>query len=200
MALSKQQEKRFLLVLVAVLAGLIVYRLSGVEAPQTAPLMYPPGMKVKSPVRRGLQASGEGQDALTIFLARRVEAYPGMARDLFRVSKPQPPHTPVKQQPVVSMPVPTVVGPPPKSAEEIAADQARVDLSTFRFLGYLTDPGKESSLFLSKDGELFIAKSGDMLLKNYRIKSSGKDYVILYDTVTKVEVRIELTGSEGKAK
>jgi hypothetical protein len=37
-----------------------------------------------------------------------------------------------------------------------------------------------------------------MVLKNYQIKAVGKDHVVLYDTVTKVEVRIELTGSGGK--
>jgi hypothetical protein len=196
MALSKQQEKSLLLVLAAVLAGLIIYRMSSVEAPQTAPLVYTPGMKVSSPVRRGLQSSGEGQDALTVFLARRVERYPGTSRDLFRSGAPKPLKTAKKPAvPVVTVPTVTV---PVKTPEEIAAEQARADLSSFRFLGYLTD--KDSSLFLSKSGELFIAKSGDTLLKSYKIKSSGKDYVILYDTATKVEVRVELTGSDGKAK
>ena len=38
-------------------------------------------------------------------------------------------------------------------------------------------------------------KSGDTILKNYRVKETGKDYVILLDTVTRVEVRVELSGS-----
>jgi len=83
-----------------------------------------------------------------------------------------------------------------KTAEEIAADLARTDLSKFRFLGYLTD--KDSSLFLSKEGELFIVKKGDAVLKSYQIKAVGIDHVVLYDTVTKVEVRIELSGGAGK--
>ena len=33
------------------------------------------------------------------------------------------------------------------------------------------------------------------MLKNYKIKDAGKDYVVLLDTVTLVEVRIELSGS-----
>jgi hypothetical protein len=82
---------------------------------------------------------------------------------------------------------------PEKTPEEIAAELAKADLSKFRFLGYLTD--KDRSLFLSKDGETFIVKSGDRVLKNYKIKDAGKDYVILLDTVTHVEVRIELSGS-----
>ena len=62
--------------------------------------------------------------------------------------------------------------------------------------GYLTD--KDSSLFLSKEGEQFIIKSGDTVLKSYQIKAVGKDHVVLHDTVTRAEVRIELTGSGGK--
>lgn len=201
MALSKQQEKKLFLALIAVLAVLILYRTFSGEERRTAPLAYAPGMKVSSPVRRGLQQPGTGQDALTVFLARRVERYPGVARDLFRVSRPAPP-PPVKHEPVAPpVTVPTVTI-PEKTAEQIAAETARADLSSFRFLGYVAekDSSKESSLFLSRNGELFIAKSGDTLLKNYKIKSAGKDHVILYDTVTKVEVRVDLTGGDGKTK
>ena len=83
------------------------------------------------------------------------------------------------------------------AAVRAAADAARADLSRFRFLGYLTE--QESKLFLSKDGELFIVKSGDAVLKTYRVKEASKDYVVLRDTVTGVEVRIELSGGEPAA-
>ncbi len=194
MTLTPQQQKKLLLGLVAALAGLILYRAFSADVTQTAPLTYTPGMKVASPVRRGLQQTGEGQDALTVFLSRRMESYPGMMRDLFRTSTPKPV---VITKPVAPVTLPTVTA-PVKSPEEIAADAARTDLSTFRFLGYLTD--KDSSLFLSKGGELYIARSGDTVLKSYKIKSAGKDYVVLYDTATNVEVRIELTGSDAKGK
>jgi hypothetical protein len=118
-------------------------------------------------------------------------------RDIFRMSAPEPAgkRKPVVAQSatIITQPVSTV---PVKTAEEVAADLARADLSKFRFLGYLTD--KDSSLFLSKEGELFIVKSGETVLKNYQIKAVGKDHVVMQDTVTKVEVRIELTGSGGK--
>jgi len=80
-----------------------------------------------------------------------------------------------------------------QTQEETATDLARADLFCFRFLGYLTD--KDSSLFLSRDGELFIVKCGDTMLWSYQVKTAGKDHVILLDTITKGEVRIELTGS-----
>jgi len=196
MALTKAQQKKVLAALVAVIIGLSVYQRTSLEAPRTQPLIYTRGMKVTSAVRRGISAPGAASDPLAVFIERRAERYPGVARDIFRMSLPaqavkQKPVVPVP--PVVTAPVPTV---PEKSPEEIAADMARADLSKFRFLGYLTD--KDSSLFLSKEGELFIVKSGDSVLKNYQVKAVGKDYVVLFDTVTKVEARIELTGSGGK--
>jgi hypothetical protein len=198
MTLTKEQEKMILFVLLVLFAGMVVYRILAGEVPRTAPLIYTPGMKVATPVRRGLlQPSERGQDALTVLLTRRTEKYPGVKRDLFRMNRPKPrPVLVVQPKPVVTVPTLTV---PVKTPEEIAADAARADLSSFRFLGYVTD--KDSSLFLSKDGELFIAKSGDTLLKDYMIKAAGKDYVLLLDRATKVEVRVELSGSgDGRQK
>ena len=178
-----------------VIIVLSVYRQASQEPPRTQPLTYTRGMKAASPVRRGISSPGAAADPLSIFLERQAEKYPGVLRDIFRMSD-QAPKKPVVVAPpaaVVTQPVSTV---PVVTPEEIAAEAARADLSKFRFLGYLTD--KDSSLFLSKEGELFIVKSGDMVLKNYQIKAVGKDHVVLLDTVTKVEVRIELSGSGGK--
>jgi hypothetical protein len=195
MALTTQQEKKIAVALFAVLAALVLYRMVSVEENKTAPLTYTQGMKVSSPVRKGIAAPGGASDPLLVFLERRIEKYPGVTRDLFRMGGTG---GQVKKKPaLITMPVATVAIPtstiPVKTPEEIAADMARADLSRFRFLGYLTD--KDSSLFLSKDGELFIVKSGDTMLKSYQVKAAGKDHVVLFDTVTKVEVRVELTGS-----
>jgi hypothetical protein len=196
MAMTRQQEKKLLRALLVTLVALICYRLFSAEAPRTAPLTFTPGMVVSAPVRKGLPAPGTKTDPLIVFLERRVEKYPGMSRDLFRMSSPGGGGK-LKSAPVeVSKPVETVTLPtvtvPVKSPEEIAAETAKADLSKFRFLGYLTD--KDSSLFLSKEGELFIVKSGDVVQKTYQVKSVGKDHVVLQDTITKVEVKIDLTG------
>ncbi len=190
MAFSKQQQKIVLSVLVVVLVLAIIYRFVTGEKPKTAPLTYPRGAVATAPVRQGLPSPAASSDPLTVFFARQHEPFPGVGRDLFRMQNPAP--KPTKPAPAVpAAPVPPPV--PEKSPEEIAAEFARADLSKFRFLGYLTD--RDRSLFLSKDGETFIVKSGDRVLKNYTIKDAGKDYVILLDTVTNVEVRIELSGS-----
>ncbi len=194
MTLTREQEKKVFGVLVVVLALLVLYRLMSAEKQKTAPLSYPPGSVAASPVRTGLSSPAAGTDPLLIFFAKREEKFPGVARDIFRMANPAP-------KPKAKA-VPLPLGPPPppvpeKTPEEIAAETARADLAKFRFLGYLTD--KENSLFLSKDGELFIVKSGGAVQKNYKVKEAGKDYVLLVDTVTRVEVRIELTGGAAGA-
>ena len=198
MNLTKQQEKNLLVALLAIFAIALAYRMVTSEKQKALPLVFERGATARSPVRRGLQATAASTDPLVVFFERRHEHFPGVTRDLFRMENAQPKKAvPVLiSQPVVT--APAVPLPPPipeKTPEEIAAELARADLSKFRFLGYLTDTGKDSSLFLSKEGELFIVKSGDTVLKNYKIKTAGKDFVQLLDTVTRVEVRVELSGS-----
>ncbi len=193
MALTKQQQKIVLGVSVALLAVALTYRFVTYEKPKTAPLIYARGAVAVAPIRPGLSSPASSSDPLTIFFVRRHEPFPGVGRDLFRMENPAPKPKPALVGPVV----PATPSAPEKTPEELAAELAveasRADLSKFRFLGYLTD--RDRSLFLSKDGETFIAKSGDRVLKNYIIKDAGKDYVVLQDTVTGVEVRVELSGS-----
>jgi hypothetical protein len=181
--------------LIAVFAAVVLYRVFMAEKPKTAPLVYPRGTVATSAVRSGKLAPPANADPILLLLSRREEKFPAVTRDLFRMENPAP-RPKAGPAPVVPMqPAPPPV--PVKTPEEIAADDARADLSKFRFLGYLTD--QESSLFLSKDSELFIVKSGDTVLKNYKVKETGKDYVVLLDTISRVEVRIELSGSTEQA-
>lgn len=192
MTLSKTQQFQLLAALVALMVGIHLYQRYSAEPPRTAPLAFERGMKAATPVRKGISEPGAQPSPLSLFLERRTDRYPGVIRDIFRMDVPV---AAVKKAPVVVVTAPTSTV-PERTPEELAAEAARADLSKFRFLGYLTD--KDSSLFLSKDGELFIVKSGDKVLKNYQVKTVGKDHVVLFDTITKVEARIELTGSGGK--
>lgn len=189
MTFTKEQQKITLVALIVLIALVNGYNFMIGGKPKTAPLMYERGAVASSPVRQGLLSRGSGADPLNVFLERHDERYPGVTRDFFRMENPA-----VKPKPapiVVLPPAPPLV--PVKTPEEIAAEASRADLSKFRFLGYLTD--KESSLFLSKDGELFIVKSGDRVLKNYKVQEASKDFVVMLDTVTGVEMRIDLSGS-----
>ena len=191
MTLTRDQEKKLLIGLLAALMVFIAYRMFTAETQKVAPLTYKPGAVATSPIRKGVVSPEVGADPLLVFIERRVEKYPGVSRDIFRMAdlapKPKPAPAPVTSD--APLPPP----PPEKTPEEIAAEFSRAELSKFRFLGYLTE--KDSTLFLSKDEELFLVKSGDAVLKNYRVKSAGKDFVVLFDTITKVEVRVELSGS-----
>jgi hypothetical protein len=81
-----------------------------------------------------------------------------------------------------------------RAAKEAAAQAARTDMLKFQLLGYLTD--KDSTLFLSKEGELFTVKKGSMLLKSYMVKDANKNSVTLLDTITGVEVQLELSSGQ----
>jgi hypothetical protein len=205
MTFTRKQQNMTLIALLAALALLNGYSFMTREKPKTAPLTFKPGAVADSPVRRGIAARAGGADPLNVFLEQRAERYPGLVRDLFRMENPAQPKS---KSALKTASTPTLPPVPVKTPEELAAeaaaaavraaaDAARTDLSRFRFLGYLTE--RESKLFLSKDGELFIVKSGDAVLKTYRVKEASKDHVVLRDTVTGVEVRLELSGSEPAA-
>lgn len=202
MKLTHAQQTSVLIVLVVVLVLLIGYRVMTEEKPKTAPLTYQRGAVASSPVRQGLSARRAGADPLNAFLEQRSEKYPGAGRDIFRMENPV-----LKTKLIVSKRTAT----PPvhvKTPEEIAADAAqaaaqavqavadaaRADLNKFKYLGYLTE--KDNTLFLSKEGELFIVKRGDTILKSYKVKDVSKNYVVLLDTVTGVEVQLELSGAD----
>jgi hypothetical protein len=193
--LTQAQQKTVLIVLLAALVLLIVYRTLTEEKPKTMPLTYQRGAVASLPVRQGLSSRQAGSDPLNAFLERRGQKYPGVVRDIFRMENPVPKPKLVASHMTATPPVHI------KSPEEIAAEAAqaavaaaRADLMKFQFLGYLTE--KDSTLFLSKDGELFIVKRGDTIMKSYKVKEGSKNYVVLLDTVTGVEVRLEIPSGE----
>ncbi len=191
MTFTKEQQKITLGALIVLIALVNGYHFMTDTKPKTAPLRYERGAVASSPVRQGLVSpEGAGTDPLNVLLERHEGRYPGVVRNFFRMDNPVVKKKPDSISKVMTPPQPPI---PVKTPEEIAAEAALADLSKFRFLGYLTD--KESSLFLSKDGELFIVKSGDRVLKNYRVKEASKDFVVMLDTVTRVEVRIDLSGA-----
>lgn len=188
MTFTKEQQKLFLGVSIAVIILVNGYRLLTAEGPRTAPLMYDRGAVASAPVRPAAQARGSAADPLSVILERSAEPYPGVVRNIFRMENPAArpkPTVPV----VVTAPSPSA---PERSPEEIAADLARTDLAKFRYLGYISE--KETTLFLSKGGELFIVKIGDKIGTTYTIKEANKDFIIILDTATHVEGRVSLSG------
>jgi hypothetical protein len=204
MMLSKAQQQIVLVALVVLIVLINGYYYLTGEKPKTAPLTYTSGAIALAPVRQGPSSRMAGADPLNIFLERRREKFPNVTRDIFRMENPVPKlKAPLKQAPPpvhIKTPEEIVAEQAQAAAEaaraaaEAAAQAARADLKKFQFVGYLTD--KESTIFLSKEGELFIVKKGSQLLKSYKVKETGKNYVILLDTVTGVEVQLDLPGGE----
>jgi len=204
MKLTKAQQQIVLVALVALLVLINGYFYLNGEKPKTAPLTYTRGAIAVSPVRQGASSQRAGADPLNVFLERRREKFPDVVRDIFRMEDPAPkPKAPPKQvAPPVHVKTPEEIAAEAvqaateaaKAAADAAAQAARADLMKFQLLGYLTD--KESTLFLSKEGELFTVKKGSKLLKSYMVKEASKNYVILLDTITGVEVQLDLPGGE----
>jgi len=189
MTLTPEKQKKLLVALSMVLALLVVFRVVTSGTPKTAPLTYTRGSVACSPVRPGLSERTTATDPLNVFLQRSKETFPGVTRDIFKMrnatSKPK--------RALASVVTSTV---PEKTPEEIAADAARADLAQYKFLGSMTD--RESTFFLSNGRESFIVKKGDIVQKSYKVKDASRDYVILLDTTTLIEARIELSGGEQK--
>jgi hypothetical protein len=204
MMLSKAQQQMVLIVLVALIVLINGYFYLTGEKPKTAPLTYTRGAIAVAPVRQGPSSRMAGADPLDIFLERRREKFPNVVRDIFRMENPVPkpkvspkPATPpviVKTPEEIAAEAAQAAAAAARAAVEAAAQAARADLMKFQMVGYLTET--ESTIFLSKEGELFIVKKGSKLLKSYKVKETGKNYVILLDTITGVEVQRDLAGGE----
>ncbi len=203
MKLTKAQQQIVLAALIALLVLINGYSYLAGQKPKTVPLTYTRGATAVSPVRQGTSSRVAGADPLNIFLERRREKFPGVVRYIFQMQNPAPkPVASHKKAPPVHVKTPEelaaeaaqAAAQAARAAAEAAAQAARADLMKFQLVGYLTE--KESTLFLSKEGELFIVKKGSKLLKSYKVKETGKNFVILLDTITGVEVQLELPGGE----
>jgi hypothetical protein len=191
MTLTKEQQKLVLGALIAVIVMVNGYRLLTAEAPRTAPLRYDRGAVATAPVRPAVQVRGGAVDPLSVFLERSAEPYPGVVRDIFRMQNPVARPKP-KPAPTVVVTAPLAPEGPVKTAEEIAADNARADLAKFRYLGYVIE--KDTTVFLSKESELYVVKSGDRIGTTYKVKEANKDFVVIVDTAARVEGRVSLSG------
>jgi hypothetical protein len=204
MTLSKAQQQIVLIVLVALIVLINGYLYLPGEKSKTAPLTYTRGATAVAPVRPGPLSRVAGTDPLNIFLERRSEKFPHVVRDIFRMEnpapkpkvlpKPAPPPVIVKTPEEIAAEAAQAAAAAARAAVEAAAQAARADLMKFQMVGYLTE--KDSTIFLSKEGELFIVKKGSKLIKSYKVKDMGKNYVILLDTVTGVEVQLDLPGAD----
>lgn len=124
----------------------------------------PKGSPAASQERDGTGSVDAGVSRGTLrldLLERNGEAFPGVKRDLFSLTKPAPPAPPKPVQPL-----PPVRPPQPQTpiVDQEPGSMARA-LGQFTFLGFLQKDGQKT-LFLGNQGEIFVAKKGDAFGKH----------------------------------
>lgn len=182
------RKKKLLAILLTVWGILIVYRLSTQEEPKRVPLKYVKGQTVSK--REWIAREGSPLLVRLDLLKERAAISLRHNKNIFapvRVYLPPPPPSPLP-------PPPPELPPPPPSPEELAIEQARRDLSQFRYLGYLNKgPGNEQA-FLARQQELFIVGKGQPVSGTIVLKELTSSYVILQESNTRVEVTLTISG------
>jgi hypothetical protein len=112
---------------------------------------------------------------------------PAKSRDLFFA----------KSAPVAVRAAPRAVapaGPPPKTPEELAQEQAAIELARLNVTGIAFRNGKGQA-FVTRGEESYVVKTGDKVAERFEITAISADYVSLRDTETGMEKQITLQGN-----
>jgi hypothetical protein len=194
--LKRINPKLVLVLLIGIWAAVIAYRILSHDEPQRAPLTYRKGQSVAVATKAAPARAGGRRD-LTLKLDLLDQKPPtpgGKLKNLFLPLRYDPPKPPAPPPTLPPTPPPTLPPPPPPpTPEEIAAEQARRDLSEFRYLGYLNRAGNEQA-FLSRKGTLFTPKNGEVIAGFFLIKTLNSNFVIIQETGTQIEIMLPLTG------
>lgn len=195
-------------VLIVLWTALIFFRVYYGEEQQRVPLKY---VKGKARVSRMEATRGAKSDAVINFaLLEKKGSIPLLEkRNIFAPipsplkpapPKPKPAPPPLPPEPPAPPPEPVVVAPPPPplpppgpSPEELAAEQSRMEIARFKYLGFLLKRG-EKVLFVARDKELFIVREGETFVTDYYLKEATRDYVIIEDRTTGISGRLEPLG------
>ncbi|OQW62893.1 MAG: hypothetical protein BVN28_04880 [Nitrospira sp. ST-bin4] len=200
----------------ALWAILLVLRWIGEEPPQEVPLRFQTG---QNPV--ALAVGGQSADGLMIkpFKVQGQATTPGPQKNIFSMGRAVVPENAKQLQvvkrsaPPVPAPPPVVVPPPPPvppsppiptgpTPEELAAiaarqqhellsRQAREQMVQYRYLGYADRDGRQQA-FIGKGTEIYILQQGDQLDGKFLVAVIDPTVVVLRESVTNLEARIEL--------
>jgi hypothetical protein len=210
--LKRINPKLLLVVLIGAWVVVFAYRIFSHDEPKRAPLTYRKGQSavvlkgqstvvLKDSSAKGVKEAfsrgkGGGDLMVKLELLDQKPSAPGEnPKNIFQPLRFVPPKPPAPPPTIPSAAPPTPPPPPPPpTPEEIAAEQARKDLSEFHYLGFLNRAGKEQA-FLSRSGTLFNAKNGDVITGTFLLKELNSNFVIIQETGTKIEVTLPLTGS-----
>jgi hypothetical protein len=200
----------------ALWALLLVMRWMTGEPPQEVPLRFQSGQSSAE-----VSAVGKSGDGLMLkpFKAQGQATPAGPQKNIFSMGRAFAPESAKKIQvvkpsaspmpaplPVVVLPPPTISPPPPVPAgptpEELAAiaarqqhellsRQAREQMAQYRYLGYADRDGRQQA-FLGKGTEVYILQEGDQIDGKFLVAAIDPTVVVLRESVTNLEARIEL--------
>ncbi|HVQ14046.1 MAG TPA: hypothetical protein VMS40_10660 [Vicinamibacterales bacterium] len=85
-------------------------------------------------------------------------------------------------------------GPPPKTPEELAAEQAQSEFARLGVTGIAFRNGKGQA-YVTRGEESFVVKVGDRVAERFEVMSISADYVSLRDTETGIEKQVTLQGN-----
>ncbi len=217
--MTKRVQWLALLLLCGVWVGVAVWLVSGESEPPRAPLKYRSGQTASKEASRG-KAGGGLHVKVDLFTAGRRQAEEPFAspKNIFaqlqtekskavgrgprRALPAPPPASSAVPGGSAGLPrasdqkaAPAPVIPPPPTPEEIAVEAAKAELAQYRFLGYLSQTGKEEA-FLSKGKDLLIVQAGETLDKGVYVKAVSSAGVTLLETRSRVEQTVAATGEK----
>lgn len=180
--MSADRNKKILITLAAVWAGLIVFNTGIFKGDSN--VQKAKQERKKTPVKETRKISLV-KPRLDL-LERPQPQYAGVKRDIFSPLKPAVPKA--VAPPVQPLPVPVqVIPPPPKpklpSALEIFTAQAR-------FMGFV-DKGDGRTVFLSRDPEVYLVKKGDTINGIFKVSDVTDAFLVLKGPDGE-EARVEL--------
>jgi hypothetical protein len=199
------KKKIILAALLCLLAGYWVFALfikgSGAPAPAARTAAPAAGKRQQGPPMAAIKVD--------LYLLEKPRPAYNASKNIFSpvykkpelVKPPQPPSAGKPGQPPITVtPLPPLPPPPPpKSQAEIDAENAREEMKKIRVLGFLKRKDR-TDVFVSLGAENFVVARGGKITKEYYVTDIGKDFVLLSDKFTGVEVRVSTESSKEGSK
>ncbi|NKB82270.1 MAG: hypothetical protein GKS05_10370 [Nitrospirales bacterium] len=186
--------------LILILGTLLFFEWIDESEPQRVPLVFTTGQTVRDqtkwrqPQTLSLSSLNASARPTTFTQPRNIFAPLFQAKPPTKRAVPKPlpkapsvPLTPASS--LLARPVVPSLGP---SAEERAIQQAKAQLSQYRFLGYLTQ-GRDRQVFLSKGKAIYIAKQGETIEGDIEVRATDAMAVTLAKPVQGTEQTVEAT-------
>jgi hypothetical protein len=145
------------------------------------------GSRATPALARTVDSVADGESVfgeLRFRVSANTDALPPVRRDLFLPNLPPPPK-PKK---------PVNAEPPPKTAEQIAEDEARTELAQLKLIGVLWREN-EREAFVSSRGQYLVVRHGSRVGEHFVVEEISAESLSVRDPATNVAGRLALSGS-----